>query len=74
MAFIADGRSGYIPPDKLVRVDKPLLKFTFSKRKFTYDKDYELYQSAERTGAELNSLVKRILKQIDKFTLTNEDI
>jgi len=59
-AFISDGRFGYIPPEQLVRVNKPLFKFTFSKRNFTYDKDYELYQSAARTGADLNSLVKRI--------------
>lgn len=59
-AFIADGRFGYIPPEQLVRVNKPLFKFAFSKRKFSYDRDYELYQSAERTGTDLNSLVKRI--------------
>ncbi len=68
-AFIADGRFGYIPTDQLVRINKPLFKFTFSKRKFTYDKDYELCQSAERTGADLNFLVKRIQSKDNKALL-----
>ena len=59
-AFVADGQFGYIPPEQLMRVNKPLFKFTFSNRKFIYDKGYELYQATERTGADLNSLVKRI--------------
>ena len=59
-ALIADGRYGYIPPEQLIRVDTPYFKFNFSKRHFIYDKDYELYQSAQRIGLDLNSLVKRI--------------
>ena len=59
-ALIEDGRFGYIPPEQLKRVDTPYFKFNFSKRQFIYDKDYELYQSAQRTGADLNSLTKRI--------------
>jgi len=59
-AIIADGRFGYIPPEQLVRVDTPCFKFNFSRLKFTYDKDYELCLAAQRTGADLNSLVKRI--------------
>jgi hypothetical protein len=59
-ALIADGRSGYIPPEQLTRIDTPYFKFNFSKQQFIYDKDYELYQAAKRTGADLNSLLKRI--------------
>ena len=59
-ALIADGRFGYIPSEQLKRVDSPYFKFNFSKRQFIYNKDYELYQAAERTGANLNSIVKRI--------------
>src|SRR5204862_7990019 len=35
-------------------------KFNFSQHEFIYDKDYELYQSAQTSGIDLNSLVKRI--------------
>jgi hypothetical protein len=59
-ALIADGRSGYIPPEQLMRVDTPYFKFNFSKAQFNYDKDYELYQSAQLVGADLNSLIKKI--------------
>ena len=59
-AFVADGRFGYIPPEQLIRLDTPYFKFNFSKRKFTYDKDNELHQAAQRTDADLNALVKRI--------------
>lgn len=68
-ALIADGRFGYIPPEQLVRIDKPCFKFTFSKCKFSYDKEYELYQAAERTGVDLNSLVKRIQSKDTKALL-----
>lgn len=59
-AQIADGRFGYISPEQLVRVDTPCFKFNFSKRQFIYGKGCELYQSAKRTGSDLNYLVKRI--------------
>jgi len=59
-ALIADGRFGYIPPELLVKVDTPCFKFNFSKRKFIFDNDYDLYQSLRETGADLNDLVKRI--------------
>jgi hypothetical protein len=59
-ALIADGRFGYIPPELLVRIDTPCFKFNFSKRKFIYDKKYELYQSAKKVSLDLNSLAKRI--------------
>jgi hypothetical protein len=68
-AFIADGRIGYIPPDQLIRVDTPCFKFNFSKRKLSYDRDYELYQSAERTGTDLNILVKQIQNKNNKALL-----
>ena len=68
-AFIADGRYGYIPPEQLKRVDTSLFKFNFSKRQFVYDKDDELYQSAERTGADLNTLAKRIQNKESKALL-----
>jgi len=59
-AFIADGRNGYIPPEKIQRVDTSYFKFNFSQHKFIYEKDYELWQSAQTSGVDLNSLVKRI--------------
>jgi hypothetical protein len=59
-ALIADGRFGYIPPEQLKRIDTSYFKFNFSKLQFVYDKDYELYQCAQRTGVNLNSLVKQI--------------
>jgi hypothetical protein len=68
-ALIADGRVGYLPPEKLVRIDKPCFKFTFSKRKFSYDKQSELYQVAERTGVDLNTVVKRIQNKDTKALL-----
>ena len=30
-AWIADGRSAYIPPDQVIKVDTPYFKFNFSK-------------------------------------------
>ena len=68
-AFIADGRSGYIPPEQIIKVDKPCFKFNFSKRKFSYNSDYELYQSAERAGTDLNILVKEIQNKSSKALL-----
>lgn len=68
-AFIADGRFGYIPPEKLIRVDTSCFKFNFSKRKFSYDSDYELYKTAERTGIDLNTLVKQIQNKNNKALL-----
>jgi hypothetical protein len=59
-AYIADGRSGYIPPEQIIRVDTPFFKFNFSKHQFYYDKEYELYESAQQTGADLNLLIQRI--------------
>lgn len=59
-AWIADGRSAYIPPDKIVKVDTPYFKFNFSKWNFVKDKDYELTQAARRTGVDLNSLIKKV--------------
>jgi len=68
-AFIADGRFGYIPPEQLIRVDTPCFKFNFSKRQFRHEKDYELYQSSQSVGADLNSLIKRIQNKDNKALL-----
>jgi hypothetical protein len=59
-AIIADGRYGYIPPEELVKVDSTCFKFNFSKRKFIYSKDDELYQSASANRLELNELLEKI--------------
>jgi hypothetical protein len=68
-AFIADGRFGYISPEQLLRVDTPCFKFNFSKRQLRHEKDYELYQSAQNAGADLNSLIKRIQQKDNKALL-----
>jgi hypothetical protein len=62
-AIIADGRSAYIAPEKLIRVDTACFKFNFSKRKFRYADDYELFVSAHRAGVDLNTLIYRIQKR-----------
>lgn len=68
-ACIADGRFGYIPSDQLMRVDTPCFKFNFSKQNIKYEKDYELYQTAQRAGYDLNVLINRILNKEDKALL-----
>jgi hypothetical protein len=59
-AWIADGRSAYIPRDQIVKVDTPYFKFNFSKWDFIKDKDYELAIAAKRKSIELNSLIHKI--------------
>jgi len=59
-AWIADGRSAYIPPDQIKQVDTSYFKFTFSKWGFIKEKDYELYEAAKRENLDLNSIFKKI--------------
>lgn len=59
-AWIADGRSGYIPADQIVKVDTPYFKFNFSKWGFIKDKGYELAIAAKRKRINLNSLIQKI--------------
>lgn len=59
-AWIADGRSAYIPPDQVVKVDTTYFKFNFSKWNFVKDKEYELTIAAKSTGVDLNLLIKKI--------------
>jgi hypothetical protein len=55
-AWIADGRSTYIPPEQILKLDTRYFKFNFSKWDFVKDKDYELTQAAPKTGINLNSV------------------
>ena len=67
-AWIADGRSGYIPPEQVVRVDTPYFKFNFSKWDFIKSQDYELLIAAKRKNIHLNSLILKIRRK-DKIAL-----
>src|SRR5688572_21203761 len=42
IAWIADGRSAFIPPDLVMKVDTPYFKFNFLKWDFIKSQDYEL--------------------------------
>lgn len=59
-AWIADGRSAYIPPDQVIKVDIPYFKFNFSKWDFIKSQDYELVIAAKRKNIDLNSLIQKI--------------
>lgn len=59
-AWIADGRSAYIPPEQVVKVDTPYFKFNFSKWDFIKSQDYELLIAAKRKNIDLNSLIQKI--------------
>ena len=67
-AWIADGRSAYIPPEQVVKVDTTYFKFNFSKWDFVKGQDYELLIAAKRKKNDLNSLIKKI-KHKDKNAL-----
>lgn len=67
-AWIADGRSAYIPPDQVVKVDTPYFKFNFSKWGFVKSNDYELLIAAKRKKVDLNSLIQKIRRK-DKSAL-----
>ena len=60
IAWIADGRSAYISPDQIVKVDTPYFKFNFSKWDFIKTQDYELLIAAKRKKIDLNSLIQKI--------------
>ena len=59
-AWIADGRSAFISPDQIVKVDTPYFKFNFSKWDFIKTQDYELLIAAKRKKIDLNSLIQKI--------------
>lgn len=65
-AFIADGRFGYIPQEKIKRVTTPYFKFNFSKKNFNYNKENELYRAVSKTGHDLNDIIKRIKSKENK--------
>jgi len=67
--LIPDGRSAYIPPEQIMRVDSPYFKFNFSKWDFVKQKDYKLYKVAKGEGIDLNSLIKRIQNKDDDALL-----
>lgn len=67
-AWIADGRSAYIPPDQVMKVDTPYFKFNFSKWDFIKSQDYELVIAAKRKNIDLNSLIQKIRRK-DKIAL-----
>jgi hypothetical protein len=63
IAWIADGRSAYISPDQIVKVDTPYFKFNFSKWDFIKTQDYELLIAAKRKNIDLNSLIQKIRRK-----------
>ena len=65
-AIIADGRDGYVPPEKIKRVNTPYFKFTFTKESFIYNKENELYIASKKNGADINNLTKRINNKDNK--------
>ena len=67
-AWIADGRSAYIPLDQVIKVDTPYFKFNFSKWNFIKSQDYELVIAAKRKNIDLNSLIQKIRRK-DKNAL-----
>ncbi len=62
-AWIADGRSGYIPPDKVVKVDTAYFKFNYSKFDFGDNPQDEMMLLAKENSVDLLNLIKRIKKK-----------
>jgi hypothetical protein len=62
-AWIADGRSAFIPPEQIVKADTPYFKFNFSKWSFVKDSDYKLTQAGRRAGVDLNDLLQKARKK-----------
>lgn len=57
--FIADGRFGYIPADKIKIVDNPCFKFNFKKYHFNTNEYDELNILAHKRGINLETIIKK---------------
>ncbi len=67
-AWIADGRSGYIPPEDLEKIDTTYFKFNFSKYDFVFKSTDELFEATQRLGININTLTDSVVNK-DKNAL-----
>jgi hypothetical protein len=65
-AVLKNGKFGYIPPEKVIKVDTIPFKFQFDAKSVHFDENYELYQTAKENNINLNKVFSDIIRKDQK--------